>query len=164
MTESKELAAFAGDAGVKQLFVWRLRDHADSRNFRRLDRELQTVGAKDANVAPWVQILRAILLLETSQRGALLRAVERTVAACWRGRATTCGPLQMRSAPWALSEAACAAAEILSTAGSSPYGNGHDDLSLIARTWNGAASRQPGAVVGYAGALLVALEVLQERD
>lgn len=105
------------------------------------------------------EALAAVLLVEMSVRGRLARAVE--WIAWWLGRSIlpgdlrpkTRGPLQLEDAPFDFAEAVQRAARRLRDV---PEGD-----EALARAWNGAASRQPGALIGYASALRLARLVLE---
>jgi len=104
--------------------------------------------------------LAAVLLVEMSVRGRLTRAAE--WIAWWLGRSIlpgdllpkTRGPLQLQDAPFDFIEAVRRATERLRDV---PEGN-----DALARAWNGAASRQPGALIGYASALQLARRILED--
>jgi hypothetical protein len=104
--------------------------------------------------------LAALLLVEMSVRGKLWRAAE--WIAWWLGRSIlpgellprTRGPLQLQDAPFCFADAVQRAVERLRDV---PEG---DDA--VARVWNGAASRQAGALIGYTSALRLARRVLED--
>jgi hypothetical protein len=104
--------------------------------------------------------LAALLLVEMSVRGRLWRAAE--WIAWWLGRLIlpgellprTRGPLQLQDAPFDFSEAVKRAAERLQDV--------QEGDDALARAWNGAASRQPGALIGYTSAVRLARRVLED--
>lgn len=109
-------------------------------------------------------ILRAILLVEASQRPLLWRAIERVVdlteATVGLPRRRSLGMFQMKQAPFHFRAQAVQAVEHLVALKDSQLASIND----VARYWNGASQRQPGASLGYADALRIAMRVLSPHS
>jgi len=135
-----------------------LRQVAASRSYRQ---SLATVRSTIAS-EPRARMLGAILMVEMSARSAWWRAAEWIM---WfvgsalhvppRWVPQTRGPFQLFDAPYRL-EAAVQRAD-LHLAEIPP------DLTEVARQWHGASARQPGSRVAYAGALALALTIIDHR-
>lgn len=140
-------------------YWWRLHDHSRRRSIRRKLARIERLRRTHSSVDRSHRWLAALLLIETLERPALHRGIEHAMRLV--RRRTTAGPFQLREAPGMSFDAhAIEAAARLSRrfprSGSSPT------VDEVARFWNGAAGRQPGAALGYAEVLSVALDVLTE--
>lgn len=145
---------------------WSLYDLAGGRRFRRNGQRV-LASLQAADLEKWFPVLEPILLVEMHERRTWFRTLE--WIAHWLSRALrlptrfTLVPLQLRNAPWRLDLAAIAAVQELETSGCTHVAS-EGNLGRVARAWNGATSRQPGAVMGYAQALICARTALQARS
>ncbi len=142
------------------LVRWRLWSHSRSRGFRRYRARLCGVlGDAGDGDRELHRLLEALLLIETNERSALERAVEWCASLLNPSRCITRGPYQLVRAPWSFDNATRIALERLRQLGQgcsiSP-----PDIERLAKAWNGVAHRQPGAAVGYAMAINIALAIL----
>ncbi len=134
----------------------RLARSARSRVFVRVHRVALEQAADDPRLQECVPWLLRVALVEMTERPAPFRLAEwcaHAVAGRWRP--FTCGPMQMRSAKFKLSEQVGTALLALSQV------PGEDRTTAgVATHWHGAAVRQPGAAFSYPQALDAAGEIL----
>lgn len=120
-------------------------------------RRLNKLGEEDLSIRSWVPILSSILLIESRERPRLIRGIEWIASILFRYREFTCGVFQMTNSPFRFTRAA---SEVVRRLELRECTSLIDSASLtqIARAWHGAASKQPGEMVGYQDALEIALE------
>src|SRR5689334_15344615 len=135
--------SLTGNSPPRDAYVWRLADHARSRDARRGLAKLDLACHSSELVAAHREELAMILLVETSERPPWMRALEWTVRALGRW-STTCGPLQMRDAPIRVVGGFAVGAEKLERLGD------HPSLDVLAKYWNGSCAAHPNAYISYA--------------
>lgn len=140
-------------------YYWIYVDHLRRRSVRRALAVVQREAWQCTTVEATRRSLVAILVVETHERPALMRAVERVVQVGGR-RGTTCGPLQLRNAPWGLPAAVRIAAERL---GKLDALEGEPDWGSVARCWHGPSSEASSRVLKYADALRLADRAVSSR-
>lgn len=147
-------------ADAFRFYSWRLSDYAQSAGYQRVAREIAASSAKILDGSRWGKFLACLALVETFERKALVRAVERIVYhVSMKNARVTLGPFQMQDAPWKTSDAVKVVIDKLVEVGIEPsfYGENLDRLALH---WYGHAGVEPGAAFSYSDAMRRAEQVL----
>lgn len=131
----------------------RLAAHIQNRHIKKQVKRIQKHLAQ-ASVGDWEPIVISIFLVESLERPQLVRAGEWIAQVANLRSDMTCGPLQSRNSPFRLKTAVLEAVNRLENAGVIPSSTW--DVELVARTWHGAASQQPGESISYSQALSLA--------
>jgi|GEM_PF-5458634 len=139
------------------LLAWRLFDHSRSRDFKRTSLRLVQLAEKEPQIKLWHPILFGILLIESRERSRTVRVFEWIIFWTHLRSHVTCGVFQMVNAPFRFEKAAREVVTRLSDYGCIPTCS-EETLNPIAKVWNGAAEKQPGACIGYAKALNIAIQ------
>lgn len=137
------------------VMTWRLFDHARSRSMRRYSMRITRILEANRVLEPWNLILWSLLLLETRERPRVVRGVEWFAFFCHLAPDLTCGPFQMRNAPFRFEKSVQEAVLRLKARGCIPS-NHPADLDFIALIWNGSSARQTGSCLSYPQALYIA--------
>lgn len=142
-------------------WMWTFVSIVESRRFQRWSNYIEA-EARRLSITPYDELtLKAIILIEMSQRSVFWRGVERAVdllqAVLHTPRRLTLGPFQMRHASFRPSAQIAQAAQLLV---SMKRDTTIAPMTDLARFWNGSSVRQPGASIGYADALRLAIKVL----
>lgn len=124
----------------------------------RLQRRLEALASTSAEIRPWLPTLEAIALIETRERPLPARVLER-LAQLLPGKTPTCGPFQMRDAPWKFEHAAQEAYRRLVHALGAPPVSSEDQMHL-AEFWNGNQSHYTTGAIDYSEAYGIAQRVL----
>lgn len=89
----------ADQENAVRLYAWRLRDHAGSVQYRHIARRIHRC-TEHAACPEWTQLLCTVALVETHERGPLVRAAEWTLHTLAFGRSgLTLGPFQLTNSP-----------------------------------------------------------------
>lgn len=139
-------------------YYWIFVDHLRRRSTRRLFHRLRGAASESVGVGAAQDILAAILLVESRERPVGIRAIERAAQLLGSNR-VTCGPLQLRGAPWPLEAGFEMAAERLSNI---PREDGTPDWQRVAELWHGPNTDRTSGAVRYAEALALADRAVQE--
>lgn len=119
---------------------------------QRALRQLNREAVRSPRVRAMRHVLEALLVVETYERPALIRLLERCLQLAGRRR-TTCGPLQLRNSPWRFAESVQVTAGRLEAV---IEGNVTTNWEDIAACWHGPASNRMPTRLRYAEALQLA--------
>ena len=144
----------------RRAYYWRQVDHAGSRDAKRALGVLDRVAQQHAVVELYHRHLTAIVLIETLERPLWIRVAEWAARICGRTR-TTCGPLQLRGAPFATAKAyRLGALQLDAMAHELKRALTSGD---VAAYWHGSAARQTGASISYEEAIEIAAAAVSAR-
>ena len=142
-------------------WMWTFVSIAESRAFHRWSRRIEEETSRLSLPPKDGLILRAIMLVEMSQRSMVWRALERSIdllqAVLQIPRRLTLGPFQMRHASFRPRRQVAQALQLLASMRRDHDGPLINELALF---WNGSSIRQPGSLMSYADALRLAIRIL----
>lgn len=150
-------------SGVVGDLRWRLTELALGRSFRRVARTIELRVRANELDGRWALYLKAICLLEMSQRPLGVRVVERCVNFITKlvrpARSMTLGPLQLADAPLSFGQTVDQALVFLQVRGYVPMDR-EESIRALAGHWYGSTQIDSGASINYSDALLVSISVL----
>lgn len=133
-------------------YYWIYVDHLTKPSVRRTLARIEREASLSSTVRSASRALAAILVVETYERPMALRILERLAQPAGRRR-TTCGPLQLRGAPWSLSKSIGMAAQSLAELNDT---SGRPIWHRVASRWHGPSTGRAQTLLTYADALRVA--------
>lgn len=140
---------------------WRITAATTTRAFRKRCREID----ESIQVQKEAVLLKALLAVESSARPRLLRYMEWAMTAVAWLPSTVIRPLRRRLDRMTLGplQVACAGVRFDDQVAVARQRIGQSlfDIEEVARSYHGAAGRQPGSAIGYADALRCALAQLR---
>lgn len=146
-----------------KLYRWRLRDYSASPSYRRIVRGIGKYTAQ-AQCTEWNELLCSVALVETHERGSLIRAIEWAVHGLTWGRSgLTLGPFQQKDAPWKLSQAIdqlmyqCRQREVSQSLVEA-------NLGRFAELWYGHDKVEMGSALSYPSALKIATKIIEDQQ
>lgn len=143
-----------------RLYAWRLRDHAGSAQYRRVTRRIHRY-TKSAGCLEWADLLCSVTLVETNERGQLVRAAEWAFHTLAFGRSgLTLGPFQMKNAPWRIN-AAIERLILLSRQQRISPEPTDANLSSFGKLWYGHDLVEEGSALSYPSALKIAADIVR---
>lgn len=146
-----------------RLYAWRLRDHAGSAQYRRVAGRIRRY-TESADCSEWNDLLCSVALIETNERGLLVRAVEWVFHTLAVGRSgLTLGPFQLKNSPWKISSAIESLILLSRRRQISPELSDHD-LNNFAKLWYGHDVVEDGSALSYPSALKIAVRIVREES
>mgnify|MGYP000592546695 CR=1 FL=1 len=144
-------------------FRWKLTELALGRSFGRVARTIdQRVRFLEFDNR-WALYLKALSLVEMSQRSLPTRIVERSLAPAFKvvhpDKTLTLGPLQLGGAPFSFGRTVDQAIDFLIARDYTPAAD-LESIRALAGHWHGATQADSGAGISYPDALLVSISVL----
>lgn len=146
-----------------RIYTWRLRDHSGSAQYRhiagRIRKYTESTGSSE-----WAELLCAVALVETHERGLLIRAAEWAMHALTLGRSgLTLGPFQLTNAPRKLPLAIDRVVVLCHQRQVNPSLT-DSTLSTFAKLWYGHDFIERGSALKYAVALRIALNIIRTQQ